>query len=111
MNDIYSTQIALERAKLELEKEKLFMGVDYENAIKGLEGMYFTITPKTVSIEKVIYNNPATVVYWSDKTKTVVKCQPGDEFDKERGLALAVSKKFFGNKSNFNNQFKRWCAQ
>jgi hypothetical protein len=109
MDDIYRTTIALERAKYEMDKENLFMGVDYEKAIKGLEAITFTISPKVVSIEKVIYNNPATVVYWSDKTKTVVKCQPGDEFDNERGLALAISKKFFGNKGNFNNQFKKWC--
>jgi len=26
------------------------------------------------TIERVIYNPPATIVFWSDKTKTVVKC-------------------------------------
>lgn len=28
-----------------------------------------------LSIDKVIFHAPATIVYWSDGTKTVVKCQ------------------------------------
>jgi hypothetical protein len=58
-------------------------------------------------IKKVIFNNPTTIVYWKDGTKTVVKCQEGDTFDQEKGLAMAICKKIMGNKSNFNNQFKR----
>lgn len=59
-------------------------------------------------INKVIFNNPATIVLWNDGTKTVVKCQEGDTYDKEKGLALCIAKKALGNKSNFNNEFKRW---
>lgn len=58
-------------------------------------------------IEKVIFKNPATIVFWKDGTKTVVKCQKGDTFDPEKGLAMAICKKIMGNESNFNNQFKR----
>ncbi len=32
------------------------------------------IPDKTPDIEKVIFNDPATIVIWKDKTKTVVKC-------------------------------------
>lgn len=60
------------------------------------------------TITKVIFNDPATIVVWKDGSKTVVKCQEGDVFDKEKGLALAISKKVLGNKSNFNNVFKKW---
>ena len=31
-----------------------------------------------VSIRKVIFNDPATIVLWSDGSKTVVKCGPED---------------------------------
>lgn len=31
-------------------------------------------TPALPKIERVIFNPPATIVFWSDKTKTVVKC-------------------------------------
>lgn len=60
------------------------------------------------SIKKVIYNNPATIILWEDGTKTVVKVQDGDVYSKELGFAMCVSKKFFGNQSNFNNVFKKY---
>lgn len=59
-------------------------------------------------IEKVIFNDPATIVFWSDNTKTVVKCQDGDRFDPEKGLAIAITKKAFGNQGNYCNEFKKW---
>lgn len=60
------------------------------------------------SVEKVIFNDPATIVIWKDGTKTLVKCQGDDKFDHEKGLALCFMKKACGNKSNFNNTFKEW---
>ena len=60
------------------------------------------------TIKKVIFNDPATIVIWGDDSKTVVKCQNGEKFDKEKGLALCYMKKMLGNKSNFNNVFKEW---
>ena len=63
------------------------------------------------AIKKVIFNDPATIVLWNDGTKTVVKCQEGDEYSKEKGLALCIAKKHLGNKSNFNNEFKRWINE
>ena len=62
-------------------------------------------------IEKVIFNDPATIVYWKDGTKTVVKCQDGDVYDKEKGLAMCVTKKFFGNKGNFNKVFNKFIGE
>lgn len=62
-----------------------------------------------LKIEKVIFNDPATIVFWSDGTKTVVKCDIYDDiFDEEKGLAIAISKKFLGNKGNYYNEFKKW---
>lgn len=66
---------------------------------------------RTCAIERVIFNDPATIVIWSDKTKTVVKCQPGDTYDHEKGLALCISKKLLGNKGNFNEVFKKWIPE
>lgn len=59
-------------------------------------------------IKQVIFNDPATVVVWFDDVKTVVKCQDGDTFDKEKGLAMAICKRLYGNESNFNNLIKKW---
>lgn len=62
-------------------------------------------------IEKVIYNEPATIVMWSDGTKTVVKCQDGDYYDPEKGLAMCIAKKALGNKGNYNNVFKKFACE
>ena len=66
---------------------------------------------KKLSIEKVIFNDPATIVFWNNGTKTVVKAQNNEPFDPEKGLAIAISKKFLGNKSNFNNVFKKYLPK
>ena len=52
---------------------------------------------------KIIFNDPATIVYWEDGTKTVVKAstQCGDNFDEEVGLAMAYMNKIFGGRSKF----------
>lgn len=62
-------------------------------------------------IKDVIFNNPATIVLWKDGTKTVVKCQPGDVYSKETGLALCIVKKALGNEGNFNNVFRKWIPE
>ena len=58
-------------------------------------------------VKKVIFNDPATIVYWKDGTKTVVKCQKGDDFDSEKGFAMAFLKKCWGNKGNFNDKLRK----
>lgn len=63
------------------------------------------------AIKKVIFNYPATIVIWQDGSKTVVKCQDGDIYDPEKGLAMAISKKALGNKGNYCNEFKKWLPE
>lgn len=62
-------------------------------------------------IAKVIYNPPATVVFWKDGTKTVVRCSDHDfdagRMDPETGLVYAIAKKVFGNKGNYNDVLRR----
>lgn len=62
-------------------------------------------------IKKVIYNDPATIVYWEDGSKTVVKCGEGDKFDPEKGLAMAIAKKSLGNSGNYYNIIKQWLPK
>lgn len=59
-------------------------------------------------IKNVIFNEPATIVFWEDGTKTVVKCQDGDIFDPEKGLTMAITKKVYGNKGNYCEEIKKW---
>lgn len=43
---------------------------------------------------KLIVNGPATIILWDDGTKTVAKCSKDEPFDPEKGVAIAIAKKF-----------------
>ena len=77
----------------------------YRNILNSTYGIGSLRIPE---IKNVIFNDPATIVFWEDGTKTVVKCQDGDEFDPEKGLAMAIAKKAYGNKGIYCNKLKKW---
>lgn len=70
-----------------------------------------TTSRRVPNIKNVIFNDPATIVFWSDGAKTVVKAQDGEPYDEEKGLAMAISKKALGNKGNYYNEFKKWLPE
>ena len=57
-------------------------------------------------IKNVKFNPPATIVFWTDNTKTVVKCK-GEDYDPEKGLAMCICKKVLGDKGNYYEVFKK----
>lgn len=87
------------------EKENIMPTNNSNKFTVTLNGLY--VMPSITEIEKVIFNDPATIVFWKDGTKTVVKVKPGEKFDKWTGLAMAYMKKIHGNK--FHSLFRRWC--
>lgn len=91
------------------DTEKALYSRNYEDVSKL--GLLFNSCLKFPSIKKVIFNNPATIVYWTDGSKTVVKCQDGDTYSKETGLALCLAKKAMGNKGNYNDIFRKWIPE
>lgn len=64
---------------------------------------WFSIKPT-----KIIFNGPATIVFWDDGTKTVVKCTEREPFDCEKGVALCYMKKLLGNDNSFHHIFKKF---
>ena len=77
-------------------------------------------------IKKVVFNYPATVVLWSDGTKTVVKDEragtvyakalfteptrkyiEGTHAWREVGLLNAICKKLYGNR--YIDELRKWC--
>ena len=85
-----------------------------ENDIKvTMESLYPSVmtVPRTLTPTRVIFNDPATIVFWNDGTKTIVKCSPEDIYDPEKGLAMAFSKKMFGNDNTFHKHFKKWLPE
>lgn len=61
-------------------------------------------------VEDVKFSGDRTIVFFGDGTKVVVKCQEGDTFDKEKGLAVACMKKLFDNTNVFNEVMRKWCG-
>ena len=67
----------------------------------------FNVSP----VKKVVFNDPATVVYWIDGSKTVVKRSEDDEWDPEKGLLLCFMKRMFGNTGRYNDVLKEWMRE
>ena len=61
-------------------------------------------------IKEVIYNKPATIVFWSDNTKTVTKCREADFYSKECGLAICVLKKLTSG-TQVKRLFNDWVVE
>ena len=76
-----------------------------KNENEMLKNIYYGLS---LTIKDVIFNPPATIVLWMDGTKTVVKDQGEVFYDPEKGMAMAVAKKAFGNQGNYYNQFKKY---
>lgn len=73
----------------------------------GTLGKYL-LRPK---IEKVIFNPPATVILWKDGSRTIVKTQNGEPFDKEKGFVMAYLKRLLGNDNTFNKEIHKWVDE
>lgn len=90
--------------------------MNYNDCIKRLEYSkiiegrgYVPTSP--FEIKKVIFKYPATIVNWADGTKTVVKCAIDEDFDVEKGLAMAISKKALGNCGHYYETFKKYISE
>ena len=55
-----------------------------------------------LAVKKIISNGPATIVFWNDGTKTIVKRDNYDEDDLYDAVANALAKKIFGSTSKFH---------
>lgn len=75
------------------------------------EGNKTASATNTAAIKSVIFAPPATIVYWSDGSKTVVKCSEKDVFDPEKGLAMAIAKRCGGNKGSYYKEIQSWVEK
>lgn len=58
--------------------------------------------PYAYKVKRIIYNDPATIVFWNDGTKTVVKRGENEKFNKYTAFCAALAKKMYGNNSQVN---------
>lgn len=93
---------------MDIDKEIKMLAKHAMNKIFGVERV--ERRENTMTIKKVYFNDPVTVVLWEDGTKTIVKCD-GEKYDPEKGLAMAIAKKALGNKGNYYEVFKKWLPE
>lgn len=65
---------------------------------------HYILTP---GVAKVIVNGPATIIFWTDGTKSIVKCQDDEEFDLEKGIALCFVRKALGNENKYHKHIRK----
>lgn len=79
--------------------------------LSSSSGSIYTGTKVMLKIKDVIYSNPATIVFWDDGTKTVVRCGKDETFDPEKGLAMAISKRVLGSNYAWHGRFNKWLPK
>lgn len=57
--------------------------------------------------KRIIKNGIATIVFWNDGTKTIVKCAADDEPDDYMAFCAAYCKKIFGSNSRLKRTIKK----
>ena len=73
---------------------------DYESLMRGRiirkyltrDYILATLSEQSPKIKEVIFNGPATIIFWDDNTRTVVKDYASSEYDKEKGILYAALK-------------------
>lgn len=58
--------------------------------------IYYAPELSIPEIEQIKFHGPATIIFWKDGTKTVVKCQDEDTYDSEKGVLFCTLKKLIG---------------
>lgn len=71
----------------------------------------YVVENTMLAIKNVIFNPPATIVFWGDGSKTVVKAQNNEEYDPEKGLTMAFFKRMHGNKGHYFEEIKKWTKK
>ena len=62
----------------------------------------------SMTIKKVIFSPPATIIIWDDNTKTIVKAQEDEPYDPEKGMAMCIAKHIYGDCGSYYNVFSEW---
>jgi hypothetical protein len=79
---------------MRIERRGLFLEKDL-NVARGSNFLTSTLEP-----ERIVHSGPATIVFWNDKTKTVVKCSENDIYDEYEAFCAALAIKMFGSNSH-----------
>lgn len=101
---IFSDEILAKLLKDNVEQLRKELEDEFEKSI--VKAKKNAIDDFVGKIKKVYFGGGWTVVAWEDGTVTRVKCQEGETFDKEKGVAMCIIKYMFGNINYYNEIFK-----
>lgn len=59
-------------------------------------------------VKKIMHNGPATIVFWKDGTKTVVRLKEGDKYDPYAAFTAAVAKRLYGKNMKISEIVDRY---
>lgn len=59
-------------------------------------------------VKKIMHNGPATIVFWKDGTKTVVRLKEGDTYDPYAAFTAAVAKRLYGKNMKISEIVDRY---
>lgn len=82
-------------------------GYDNTTTYTVNDNIYDIVRMPSCEIECVIVNGPATIVFWDDGTKTVVKLAEGERWSPEVALCFALAKKVWGSNSQIHKLAKK----
>lgn len=62
-------------------------------------------------VKDIVFSGPCTIIFWSDGTKTMVRCTDEDYYDQEKGILACMAKKLFGNTHVYNDILKEYVDE
>lgn len=65
-------------------------------------------TISEIPISRVTYSGDTTVVFFTDGTKTAVKCSSNDTYDRQTAIAYALVKRLFGKLGRYDAKTKKF---
>lgn len=86
---------------------------DFLNEIERFQrDLLFSPDKAPQEVKRIIYQNPYTIVIWSDGKKTIVKCSDEDEYSPMVGCVLCFAKMYlFDNSDHSFHHFLKTCQE
>lgn len=88
------------------DSRKQYEKLEKDETLKSIQERNKDLRGRIVDVK---FSGNRTIVFFRDGTKTIVTCQEGDTFDKEKGLAMACMKRLFKDTNVFNEVLRKWC--
>ena len=65
-------------------------------------------TMSEIPISRVTYSGDTTIVFFTDGTKTTVKCSSNDTYDRQTAIVYALMKRIFGKIGRYDSKTKKF---